>query len=77
MPATKKDVDKTYKIELTLDDAAFKKIRSATNSLNLLGEDGSWKGDVAHEFANRLIVAIQDGEDNGEDIVRLRVRLRG
>ena len=68
---------KTYKIELTLDDDVFKKIRSATNFQNLLGEDGSWTGDVAHEFANRLIVAIQDGEDNGEDIVRLRVRSRG
>ena len=65
---------KTYNIELTLDEAAFKKIKSAVNVQNLLGESASW--DVSHEFANRLIVAIQDGEDNGEGIIKLRVRSR-
>ena len=65
---------RTYKIELTLDDAAFKKIKSAVNVQNLLGEASSW--DTSHEFANRLIVAIQDGEDRGEDIIKLRVRSR-
>ena len=65
---------KTYKVELTLDDDVFKKIRSAVNVQNLLGESASW--DVSHEFANRIIVAIQDGEDKGEDIIKLRVRSR-
>ena len=65
---------KTYKIEITLDDAAFKKIRSAVNVQNLLGECASW--DVSHEFANRLVVAIQEGEDKGEDVIKLRVRSR-
>jgi len=49
-------------------------VRSAVNVQNLLGEASSW--DTSHEFANRLIVAIQDGEERGEDIIKLRVRSR-
>ncbi len=65
---------KTYKIELELDHAAFLKIRGSVNVQNLLGEAAGW--DVSHEFANRLIVAIQNAEDMSQDIVKLKIRSR-
>ena len=65
---------KEYKIELTLDEEAFKKLRMSVSIQNLLGEART--GGVSDEFATKIVCAIEDSGEDGLAPIKCNVRGR-